>query len=196
MVKLNLGSGILIKKGFWNVDLYKEEDLKGKVGSLKNTVWEKGAKYVQADIRSLPFKNNSVDYIEAMEVIEHLPYRQVVDTLKEIRRVMKKGARLLMTTPNFDGLMKDWLEVMTVDFNFDKYFNVIQTIYGAQTANGEFHNSPFNSRLMNYYLTETGFKKGKMFVVPKHGLIPVFGSTKWKKGAIQRNETLYIEVYR
>ena len=194
MVKLNLGCGILVKKGLINVDVIDPELLKKHEGTWRNAVWEKGAVYVQADIRALPFKDNYADEVEMFETLEHIPFRQVVDTLKEIRRVMKRGAKLLVTVPNFDGLVKDWLTIMVSSFNLADYTKVIETIYGAQTANGQFHNGPFNPAYMNYCMVEAGFKKGNMFIVPKYGLLPKFGSSKWKKGTISRNETLYVEV--
>ena len=194
MLKLNLGSGILVKKGFTNVDLYKVEDMKNHTGPCKQSIWEKGGKYIQADIRMLPFKDNSVDYVEMFEVLEHMPFRQVVGVLKEIRRVMKPEAKMRLHTPNFDGLAKDWIDIITSKFDIKVYMGVIETIYGNQAANGEFHNCPFNPSLMNYFLTQAGFMKGKIEVIRKHTPLPTFGSEKFAKKSMARNEILLVEV--
>lgn len=43
-----------------------------------------------ADIRSLPFDDNSFDAVLAYEVLEHLPWTEVPTALKELHRVSKK----------------------------------------------------------------------------------------------------------
>ncbi len=43
-----------------------------------------------ADIRQLPFKNNSYDLILACEVLEHLPWEDVDKALQELNRTTKK----------------------------------------------------------------------------------------------------------
>lgn len=194
LIKLNLGSGIVMKKGFINIDLYDPEDLRLHRGICRDSKWPKGSVYIQADIRKLPFKDNYADYIEMFEVLEHIPFRDVIPLLKEIRRVMKPGAKLMMHMPNFDGLMKDWLDVVTSTFDPKAYIYVMETIYGNQLAGGEFHNNALNPQLLNYYLLEAGFKDGKLFVVPKHRELPTFGSEKFKKGTVARNELLLAEV--
>lgn len=194
LVKLNLGSGIVVKKGFINVDLYDPDDLKNHTGICTNSIWEKGAKYIQADIRKLPFEDDYADIVEMFEVLEHMPFRDIVPTLKEVRRVMKKGGKLLMHTPNFDGLMKDWLNIITLPFNIDDYINVMETIYGNQLAGGEFHHAALNPQFMNWCLVEAGFTDGNLFIVPKHSKIPEMGSEKIDKNTIARNEILMVEV--
>ena len=196
MIKLNLGCGIWIKKGYITVDLYNPDDLKNKVGSLKNCVWEKGAKYIQANIKQLPFPDNYADVVQLFEVIEHIPYSQVIYVLKEINRVMKKGGKLLITAPCMDGLIKDWLNIMTAKFKYENYEEVMQTMYGGQTSFGEFHNGAINPQLMNYYFVKSGFTQGKMEIIPKYSPLKAFGSSKWVKGTLARNETLLAEVIK
>ncbi|NIO20358.1 MAG: methyltransferase domain-containing protein [Candidatus Aenigmarchaeota archaeon] len=43
-----------------------------------------------ADIKRLPFKNNSYDAVLAFEILEHLPWEEVDKALKELHRVTKK----------------------------------------------------------------------------------------------------------
>ena len=50
-----------------------------------------GPDYV-ADIRELPFQDNSYDLVLASEIIEHLPWEEVDEALAEIARVTKKHA--------------------------------------------------------------------------------------------------------
>ncbi len=46
---------------------------------------------VVADIRTLPFPNNSFDTVMACEILEHLPFSDFETSLKELKRVAKKN---------------------------------------------------------------------------------------------------------
>lgn len=50
---------------------------------------ELGPDYV-ADIRRLPFNDNSYDVVMACEILEHLPWEEVQGVLEELHRVTKK----------------------------------------------------------------------------------------------------------
>ena len=196
---LNLGCGIETKKGFINVDkFYTYEELTSKKGLFKSAVIAPGAKYVQADILHLPFKDDYADYVELINCIEHLPMRGVIDYIKEIRRVMKKGAKLLIITNNMDGLALDWLNMLAhPPFNLEEFISVSETIYGNQLAEGEVHRCPFNPTFMNVVLSSAGFMDGKVFAFTKGALCPVFGSVKpYKKGAVLRNDLVVAEAVK
>lgn len=49
----------------------------------------------------LPYGDFSFDFVNMVEVIEHIPQGEIAFYLKEIRRVLKPGAHLLVTTPNY-----------------------------------------------------------------------------------------------
>jgi GT2 family glycosyltransferase/predicted SAM-dependent methyltransferase len=86
-VRLNLGCGFKKLEGYTNIDLREEcnPDL-------------------QTDIsKGLPFDDNSVDEIKAMDFLEHIPIGAVIPTLEEIFRVLKPGGRLEHLTPSTDG---------------------------------------------------------------------------------------------
>ncbi len=50
-----------------------------------------------ADVRSLPFNNNSFDIVCAFEVLEHLPFCDFDKALKELKRVVNK--KILISLP-------------------------------------------------------------------------------------------------
>jgi SAM-dependent methyltransferase len=201
-VKLNLGSGVWLRgKGFINVDnFFTEEEVRSKKGRFANAVIEPGAKFVKADIKAMPFKDNSVDYIEMHQVIEHFPMYRVIEYMKEIYRVMKPGAKLIISCPYFTGLAIDWLQMVSSQ-NFDPkaYYEVAETIFGNQygDSEGEVHRCPFTVPFMNYVLNGGGFTKGTMFIVPKGAKIPVIGTLKPPTpNSVARNDLMIVEAIK
>jgi SAM-dependent methyltransferase len=59
---------------------------------------EHAAQLVHADATRLPFHPNSIDVVVSFETIEHVPDAEALVT--EIRRVLKPGGRLVLSTPN------------------------------------------------------------------------------------------------
>lgn len=60
---------------------------------------EAGAMRLCADLsRALPVADSSLDYVACVEGIEHL--ERPMDALREMRRVLRPGGRLVLTTPN------------------------------------------------------------------------------------------------
>lgn len=182
-MKLNLGSGVRLFPGYTNVDIIDPKLVKGK------------AKYVQSDIRKMPFEDNSVDQAEMYSVIEHFPFREVVPVLKEVYRVLKKGGKLLLKTDDFDGMALDWIRLRMQPFKLETYQDVMETIYGNQQHEGEFHKTCMTTDFLNWALVNAGFTKGMFTKLPKHtpckrvgGMFPI------KKGMLYRNDQILLEA--
>lgn len=196
---LNLGCGIKAHKDFINVDKYHtEKDLREHKGVYRDAVFEKGAKYVQADIVSMPFPDDYADWVEMHEVIEHLPYRQVIPALREVCRVMKKGATLILHCPNFTALAIDYLQLVTrmgSEFDLDPYIRVMQTIVGNQAGEGEYHKTAFNSNFLMFCLLQAGFAEVSLVNYPKGYPIIAMGKlNKANPKSVFRNDILFATV--
>jgi predicted SAM-dependent methyltransferase len=89
MVTLNIGVGYRDKRGDVRVDIRKTPNV--------NCI---------ADVRNLPFKDSSFDFIICEHVLEHLqedPTYNICDqtkALKEIQRVLKRKGKILFKFPN------------------------------------------------------------------------------------------------
>jgi ubiquinone/menaquinone biosynthesis C-methylase UbiE len=59
---------------------------------------EKDVLFIRADIKSLPFEDDSVDLVTLRFVIEHID--NIDYDLRDIARVLKKGGKLLLITTN------------------------------------------------------------------------------------------------
>jgi len=195
MIKLNLGSGSYFAKGYINVDKFVEE---------MNP--KKGDKFVEGDILHLPFRRNYADLVEAHQVIEHISIKDQIPAYKEIYRVMKKGAKLQIDVPSFNGLCLEWLgmELRTGNqFNPAIWYDRAEEFYGIQVHEGEYHRCPQTPNWIAYCLREAGFKNSpKMIIFPKNGFIPrekKFGimATSPKPYGDQtvfRHETIFVEI--
>ena len=92
MIRLNLGCGDLIMKGWVNVDLYCE---------LAD---------VKSDVRKLPFPDEYADEIYSSHVIEHFHFKEAFEVLKEWRRVLKPGGMITLETPDLYASCKKFVE--------------------------------------------------------------------------------------
>lgn len=59
---------------------------------------------VRCDARKLPFRNESFEIVFSLGVVEHLPDRETVNSLREHVRVAKIGGITLVTVPNLFSL--------------------------------------------------------------------------------------------
>ena len=99
-MKLNLGSGNVLLKGWVNIDISPVADF-------------------QQDLtQPLKFADNSIDYIYSEHFLEHIEYDQAVNLIKECFRVLKKGGVIRIATPDLTHLVnkykgnwkdQDWL---------------------------------------------------------------------------------------
>lgn len=197
-IQLNLGSGIHLRSGFINVDKYYTLDqITSKTDDFAQAIVEDGAEYIQADIKDLPFPDNYADYVELMNTIEHFPMKHVAEYMKEIHRVMKPGAELILVTNNMTGLALDWLHMITSPFDLERYYSISETIYGNQggDSEGELHRVPFTVDFLNHILVESGFKDGKLYIVPEGTSMPRIGTVdSIDPSAVARNDLLIAEV--
>lgn len=109
-----------------------------------------------ADMWDLPYKDGEVDVIFAAHCLEHISKFKVVITLKEWERVLKIGGKLQIIVPDLVWACKWWLEHPYNNWAMD-------TIYGNQLHEGQFHMTGFTPDIMRFYLEETpGLKLEKV----------------------------------
>lgn len=98
----------------------------GKVKSQSDR-WDYSKIDIVSDILDIPVDGESFDYILCTEVLEHVPYPD--RAVKEFRRVLKKGGKLILTVPfasnvhmapfyYFTGFSKYWYEQVLQDEGF------------------------------------------------------------------------------
>lgn len=80
-MKLNLGSGWHRMKGYKNVDLYYDADIK-------------------ADLRTVEFPEGTIDEVIAVHVIEHFTREDGLNLIERCYHWLKPGARLILEWPD------------------------------------------------------------------------------------------------
>jgi len=73
------------------IDLFK-----GNLNKAKER--NRWAEFIEANLTNMPLEDNSIDLCLCSEVIEHLPDQNKI--MMEIRRVIKKGGHLIISTPS------------------------------------------------------------------------------------------------
>lgn len=136
-LKLNLGCGNDIKKGYINIDKHNnlsEADL-------------------CCDISQLPYEEGTVDEILLFHILEHFPFRKVPIVLKEWRRVLKLEGIIKIKVPNLEQWIDKWNS-----FSDDDKFNRLGLIFGDENHEGNFHYSGFTEGSLKYVMEDNGFK--------------------------------------
>lgn len=132
-MKLNLGSGRdFHQPGFLNVDMRREHS------------------NVQADARALPFKSESVEEILSLHLVEHVPMVELDPMLKEWVRVMKKGAKISIECPDFDGTVRQYLSTPEGPARY----RLLRIVYGFQPV--DFHYNGLNQHRLAQAMRQAG----------------------------------------
>jgi len=135
-IKLNLGCGFIYKHGYVNIDKFD------------NSVAD-----IICDIDNLPFKSNSVDVIEASQLIEHFDYVHCKYILSEWFRVLRPNGTLILETPDLENSFRKF-----VSSNIETQKTTLQWIYGIDSP-GMQHKTGFTYNLLKNLLEEIGFEK-------------------------------------
>jgi predicted SAM-dependent methyltransferase len=131
LLKLHLGCGSKHLSGYVNID------------------WRKtNATDLVLDIKKLPYPDNSVVRIETYHVIEHLSRYDLIKTLKEWHRVLKIGGQLIIEFPDFDKIVKKYLE------GDEKQ---LDGIFGLQRFKSDYHFFGYNFKRLKGLLEGCGF---------------------------------------
>lgn len=173
--KLNVGSGRKLLKDFINVDL--GYDFKDK-------------NFVKADVRDLPFKDNTFDYILARQVLEHINFLNVPNTLHEWIRVLKPGGRMVITCPNFTMMAQDWLNS---EFSINGAYEMTQGFYGNQMGDYETHLSPITPEILSFYLQQEPVK-GSIKSYPRGSKVMSYPGYKMPKNHVYRYGEVHVDV--
>ena len=98
---LGCGSGVITRYLSAHFKEFIGLDISGNAIDYCNKKKGSNDSYIKSNLESIPLDNESIDLVICSEVIEHI---EKYDTmLLEIRRILKKGGVLILTTPNYSS---------------------------------------------------------------------------------------------
>ncbi len=91
------------RKGYLPVGI--DPSLKG-INAARHVAHQLGidAQYLVADGRAMPFPDGSFDQVFSYSVLQHLSKENTRATLRELRRVLRRGGKCLVQMPNVFGI--------------------------------------------------------------------------------------------
>ncbi|MFD2908593.1 class I SAM-dependent methyltransferase [Flavobacterium ardleyense] len=102
-----------------------------------------GLEIINGSITELPFEDNSFDLVCAFDVVEHVEDDQLA--VKELKRVTKKGAFVLITVPAFMDL---WSHHDVINHHFKRYkIKEVNLLFDTINDGNKVFDTYFNSLL-------------------------------------------------
>jgi predicted SAM-dependent methyltransferase len=175
-IKLNLGCAGKLINGYINIDQDSIETMKSRYPNQKF----KDTDFIYTyDVFNLPYENETVSEIIADGFIEHLSFREEKLMFEETKRVLKPGGKFSFSVPNFEKVVKLWLEA---EDNWQDFYRLDEEaitqkhwfgtytyepknrwgyltamIYGSQHGEGQFHQNCYTIPKIKAMLTNLNF---------------------------------------
>jgi SAM-dependent methyltransferase len=177
-IKLNIGCGGRPLSGYINVDMDSIEALRLR---YPHQQFASDIKVFNYDIFNLPYADNSVDEIMADAFIEHLSFADEKKLFLEIKRVIKPDGVFKFSVPNFEKVVKMWLEAKDDFKDFyrlddeaiksqhwfgnnsyttdNRWGYLTAMIFGSQNGEGQYHVNCYTIPKIRAILKLIGFKE-------------------------------------
>jgi predicted SAM-dependent methyltransferase len=139
-LKINLGSGNKPLPGFVNVDALPDAPDVDVVADISERI---------------PLDDGCAELVYASHLLEHFPHAKTLDMLREWRRLLQPGGRLMIAVPNLDVIARVLVERR--GWFTPPNSPWVGVIYGGQKDQWDFHKAGFTPAWLSYLLTEAGF---------------------------------------
>ena len=141
---LNIGSGDRV------YDTYPEKDGFKCINLDKRLEWDRVD--VAADVRHLPFQDETFKYVLASDIIEHFPFKLTKIILTEWARVLEPEGILEVRTPNLRWVQNFYKPGQNAQF-------VSHHIFGGQDYPGNYHFVMFDREWFRNICQTVGLKE-------------------------------------
>lgn len=138
-IKLHLGCGNRILPGYINIDIQKAPGVD-----------------MVCDVRKLPYKRNSVDFIYSCAVIEHFGRVEWKKVLRHWFQKLRPGGKLRISTADFRQVCERYFEKGDIE-------ELLGLVVGGQKDKYDWHGMIFDFKLMKHALKEVGFENVRRY---------------------------------
>lgn len=176
-MKLSLGCGIGVNKGYINIDCDTKEEILARYPghNIPDDI-----EIYNLDIFHLPYDEGTIEEVYANSLLEHLSFAEEPKFLYEVKRVLQPGGKFIFTVPDFNDIMNKWqkAEDNWMDFyrndneaitklhwfgNYsyttnNKWGYLTCSIYGTQNGKGQFHQNCYTRGKIKAMLKFAGFE--------------------------------------
>ena len=115
-MKLNLGCGKDIRKGYINIDIYQHPGVK--------------LDYICDVSKKIPLKNKSIEYVYIAHNLEHYNWLDAENVLREVKRVLKPKGKVRILVPDYEKIFRKYIRGDNKFFKpFIKYLNINYKYY-------------------------------------------------------------------
>lgn len=147
---------------------YLSDSLKQKLLNGSTPDIPQKSQIVQGDLeKRIPFQKETFDYVLCVEGIEHIDAQ--LHFIKEARRVLRRGGKLFMTTPNKLSLRSRLAYAFTGQRTLKSFIDEDTEQHG-KSPNGEriYHGHVFlvDYYQLRYYLHNSGFRITRLLTCP------------------------------
>jgi len=139
-LKLDIGCGEEKLLGYQSVDLYLPADYADDICSLKS------------------FPDNVADEVRTFHVLEHLPDQKLVLAMDNVFRILKPGGVWVIEVPDLIWVLQNFIDTPEIA----RWGWKMQTIFGLQNHEGEYHRTGFSIERLGSMLKESKFVKIEM----------------------------------
>ncbi len=176
-IKLNLGCGGRPLPGYINIDTDSLENMKKRYPDQE---FPEGIEIFNYNIFNLPYDSGSVSEIRADSMIEHLSFKEESLFFYEMKRVLKTGGMINLSTTDFVEITKIWLnaednwkefyrddpEAIRQEHWFGQYSYSTDNrwgylsamIFGSQNGEGQYHKNCYSEDKLKAILKYLGFE--------------------------------------
>jgi predicted SAM-dependent methyltransferase len=179
LTRVNLGCGPRMLEGYTNIDMDSIEEMEEKYANLNYD--EKLHSFIESNVFELrAYIYEELDEIRADSLIEHLPFTSEKEFFINCFEMLKPGGTLRLSTPNFEEVVKIWLEApddwkdfiktgpeatekehwfghYTYDYT-SRWGYIMATIFGHQQGDGQFHCNAYTENKLRAILECMNFE--------------------------------------
>ena len=104
------------------------------------------------------FENDSCTEVYASHVLEHIPQKKILQTLKGIKRILKSGGKFYISVPDLDTLCHTFISPIASP---EAKYDVMRMMFGGQVDEYDFHYFGWNQIFLFDFLKQAGFSDAK-----------------------------------